>query len=146
MSEATCRRNFMEIWSACKCVILPLSKLAKMFDLYINKWLCLVSKGPSAHVSATRRCARARFQPQRYDAPGHVFTTQGDSNPGSYADPREGAHARVRHGGQREFVIDIVVVVELRGCDIEPAVDERLRHVEEHRSRLRHVFGYDDEP
>ena len=24
MSEATCRRNFMEIWSACKCVILPL--------------------------------------------------------------------------------------------------------------------------
>ena len=25
MSEATCRRNFMEIWSTCKCVILPLN-------------------------------------------------------------------------------------------------------------------------
>ena len=80
------------------------------------------------------------FNPSDMNAPGHVFTTQGDSNPGPYADPREGAHARVRHGRQREFVIDIVVVVELRGCDIEPAVDERLRHVEEHRSRLRHVL------
>ena len=33
MSVVTCRRNFMEIWSACKCVILPLK-----FKSWYTNW------------------------------------------------------------------------------------------------------------
>ena len=42
-SEAICRRNFMEIWSACKCVILPLMQWRKNRALYILYAIQLVS-------------------------------------------------------------------------------------------------------
>ena len=37
MSEATCRRNFMEICSAYKCVILPLKSVSVVQKLFLAK-------------------------------------------------------------------------------------------------------------
>ena len=71
MSETTSRRNFMEIWSACKCVIPPLIREVKR-DIYLiyqlgtfsvnGEWVCgglfaLVAKsGPTGaeHVARSQ--------------------------------------------------------------------------------------------